>query len=170
MANLGTVPPGRHSGSEIPPGKRKCSQGDGGGRGVGNVAAAESNDARIPAGPAEDDGYPAHRSVAQRREREQQSGAPHYANYEESKANPYPALPDPLVVNDGKKVTRAAMWPARRAEIQAIFDREIYGRIPAVMPEVTWEVVKVDRSSRVGGIINVPEHRLRDYGYVAVLL
>ena len=31
--------------------------------------------------------------------------APNHANYDESKANPYPNLPDPLVMNDGQKVT-----------------------------------------------------------------
>ena len=30
--------------------------------------------------------------------------APNYANYDESKANPYPDLPDPLVMKNGKKV------------------------------------------------------------------
>jgi hypothetical protein len=69
--------------------------------------------------------------------------SPFYANYDESKANPYPTLPDPLVMKNGKKVTSAAMWPARRAEIVEDFDREIYGRVPAVTPKVTWEVVKV---------------------------
>jgi hypothetical protein len=69
--------------------------------------------------------------------------SPFYANYDESKANPYPILPDPLVMKNGKKVTTAAMWPARRAEIVEDFDREIYGRVPAVTPKVTWEVVKV---------------------------
>jgi len=68
--------------------------------------------------------------------------SPFYANYDESKANPYPTLPDPLVMNNGKKVTSAAMWPARRAEIKEMFDREIYGRVPAVMPKVTWQVIK----------------------------
>jgi hypothetical protein len=69
--------------------------------------------------------------------------APNYQNNDESKANPYPTLPDPLVMKNGKKVTTAAMWPARRAEIVEDFDREIYGRVPAVTPKVTWEVVKV---------------------------
>ena len=68
--------------------------------------------------------------------------SPFYANYDESKANPYPTLPDPLVMNNGKKVTSAAMWPARRAEIKEMFDREIYGRVPAVTPRVKWEVIK----------------------------
>ena len=34
--------------------------------------------------------------------------APNHANYDESKANPYPNLPDPLTMNDGQKVTTAA--------------------------------------------------------------
>ena len=34
--------------------------------------------------------------------------APNYANYDESKANPYPKLPAPLVLKSGKKVTTAA--------------------------------------------------------------
>ena len=33
--------------------------------------------------------------------------APNAANYDESKANPYPNLPDPLVLKDGEKVTTA---------------------------------------------------------------
>ena len=31
--------------------------------------------------------------------------APNAANYDESKANPYPNLPDPLVLKNGRKVT-----------------------------------------------------------------
>src|SRR5262245_36799840 len=34
-------------------------------------------------------------------------------NYDEAKANPYPKLPDALVLKDGKKVTTAAMWAKR---------------------------------------------------------
>ncbi len=65
-------------------------------------------------------------------------------NYQESKANPYPDLPDPLTLNDGKKVrTPAVWWNVRRPEIVEDFDREIYGRTPKVTPEVTWEVVSV---------------------------
>src|SRR5215213_1941151 len=36
--------------------------------------------------------------------------APHHANYDESKANPFPDLPDALTARDGKKVTTAEMW------------------------------------------------------------
>ncbi len=69
--------------------------------------------------------------------------APNYANYDESKANPYPVLPDPLVLKNGKKVTTAKMWwEQRRPEIVEDFDREIYGRVPAVTPAVKWELIK----------------------------
>jgi len=69
--------------------------------------------------------------------------APNYANYDESKANPYPNLPDPLVLNNGKKVTSAKVWwNQRRPEIVELFDREIYGRVPKNVPKVKWEVAR----------------------------
>ncbi|HEX4276724.1 MAG TPA: hypothetical protein VHZ74_15305 [Bryobacteraceae bacterium] len=67
--------------------------------------------------------------------------APNYANYDESKANPYPDAPDPLILKNGRKVkTAKAWWEKRRPEIVEDFDREIYGRVPKVMPAVKWEV------------------------------
>jgi len=67
---------------------------------------------------------------------------PNYANYDESKANPYPKLPDPLVLKNGKKVkTAKAWWSQRRPEIVEDFDREIYGRVAKVTPKVNWEVM-----------------------------
>jgi hypothetical protein len=72
--------------------------------------------------------------------------APNYANYDESKANPYPDLPDPLVLKNGKKVTTAAMWwNQRRPEIVEDFDREIYGRVPKITPGVKWEVISTTK-------------------------
>ncbi len=63
------------------------------------------------------------------------------ANYDESKANPYPDLPDPLILKNGNKVTTAAMWwQKRRPEIVEDFDEEIYGRVPNNTPEVNWEI------------------------------
>jgi len=68
--------------------------------------------------------------------------SPHAANYDESSADIYKGLPDPLVLNNGKPVTSAKMWwTKRRPEIVELFDREIYGRVPANLPKVTWEVV-----------------------------
>jgi hypothetical protein len=61
--------------------------------------------------------------------------------YDESTANPFPTLPDPLVMKNGKKVTSADVWrKQRRPEILEEFDREIYGRRPKRIPKVTWEV------------------------------
>jgi hypothetical protein len=62
-------------------------------------------------------------------------------NFDESKANPYPHLPDPLLLDNGKKVTTAKMWwQQRRPQIVEVFDREVYGRVPPQTPKVTWEV------------------------------
>ena len=67
--------------------------------------------------------------------------APNAANYDESKANPYPTLPDPLTLKNGKKVKTAKdWWDKRRPEIVEDFDREVYGRMPKVTPKVKWEV------------------------------
>ena len=72
--------------------------------------------------------------------------SPFYANYDEAKANPFPTLPDPLVLKNGKKVTTAAMWwNQRRPEIVEDFDREVYGRVPRNVPKVTWRVVSFAR-------------------------
>jgi hypothetical protein len=69
------------------------------------------------------------------------TNSPYYANYDEAGANPFPDLPDPLVLKNGKKVTTAEMWwKQRRPEIMEDFDREIYGRVPANLPKVKWEV------------------------------
>lgn len=63
-------------------------------------------------------------------------------NYDEAKANPYPNLPDPLTLKNGKKVTSVKMWwDQRRPEIVEDFDREVYGRLPTSIPAVTWEVI-----------------------------
>src|SRR5262245_56447770 len=62
------------------------------------------------------------------------------STYDESTANPYPNLPDPLTFNNGSKVRTAPDWRRRRTEIMELFDREIYGRRPKVIPKVTWTV------------------------------
>lgn len=68
--------------------------------------------------------------------------APNYANKDESKATTYTSLPDPLVLKNGKPVTTAKQWwRNRRPEIVEDFDREVYGRMPAQTPTVSWEVV-----------------------------
>jgi hypothetical protein len=74
--------------------------------------------------------------------------APNAANYDESRANPYPDLPDPLLLKDGRKVTTAELWwTARRPEVIEEFDREIYGRAPADTPKVKWDVTSTTRET-----------------------
>ncbi len=72
--------------------------------------------------------------------------SPNAVNYDESKANPYPELPDPLTLKNGKKVTTAERWwKERRPEIVEDFDREVYGRVPKETPKVKWEATAVDK-------------------------
>jgi len=74
------------------------------------------------------------------------------ANYDEAKANPYPNFPDALTFPDGTKVTKAKQWwKKRRPEIAEAFEREVYGRIPAHVPRVTWSVSETVKT-QVGGI------------------
>jgi hypothetical protein len=74
--------------------------------------------------------------------------APNAANSDESKVPPY-ILPDPLVFNNGEKVTTPAQWEKRRKEIKEDFDREIYGRMPADVPAVKWEIAS-EKDTMIG--------------------
>lgn len=69
--------------------------------------------------------------------------APDSANYDESKANPWP-LPDLFRMKDGRRATTPALWQRRRAEIKEDFDREVLGRVPANAPRITWKVLWTD--------------------------
>ncbi len=72
--------------------------------------------------------------------------APNHANYDESVATPYPDLPDPLMLKNGKKVTTADMWwKQRRPEIAEDMEREVYGTLPKNIPKVTWTQGVVER-------------------------
>ncbi len=76
--------------------------------------------------------------------------APNHANYDESKANPFPVLPDALTFKNGQKVTSAEQWwKQRRPEIVEDFEREVLGRIPPNVPKVTW-AVKSTTDSKAG--------------------
>jgi hypothetical protein len=68
--------------------------------------------------------------------------APNHANYDEATANPFPDLPSVLTLKSGKKVTTSSMWwKDRRPEIVEDFEREVLGRVPRNVPNVTWTVV-----------------------------
>ncbi|WP_206376926.1 hypothetical protein [Sphingomonas sp. G-3-2-10] len=76
--------------------------------------------------------------------------APNAANYDEARAGD-PALPPLLVLADGRRVMSAAMWRRqRRGEIAGLFDREVYGRIPATAPRIAWKVVREARATEAG--------------------
>jgi hypothetical protein len=84
--------------------------------------------------------------------RDADAASPRAANSDESKANPHSNLPDPLRLDNGKKVmTAKAWWTKRRPEIVEDFDREIYGRVPAHTPNVNWEVADTTQEI-VGGV------------------
>jgi lysophospholipase L1-like esterase len=72
--------------------------------------------------------------------------APNHANYEESKANPFPDLPDALTLKSGQKVASPALWNQRRREIVDDFEREVLGRVPPNAPKVTWTVTNATAS------------------------
>jgi hypothetical protein len=85
---------------------------------------------------------------------------PNAANTDEAKATTYTSLPDPLVLNNGKKVTNAATWwQQRRPETVEAFEREVYGRVPANTPNVTWKIVGTTDTS-YGTVPAVTRHLL----------
>ena len=77
--------------------------------------------------------------------------APNAANYDESKGNPYPELPDALKLDNGKPVKTAQQWwKQRRPQIVELFDREVYGRLPKHVPGVSWAVTET-KNETIGG-------------------
>jgi (4-O-methyl)-D-glucuronate---lignin esterase len=76
------------------------------------------------------------------------ASAPNQANYDEATANPFPKLPDPLTLKNGKKVTSAdAWWKRRRPEIIEEFEREVLGRVPRSVPAIAWRVTTAEEWS-----------------------
>jgi len=86
------------------------------------------------------------------------ASAPNAANYDEAKADAEGALPEALTLNDGQRVTTAAQWwSARRPQIVADFDREIYGYTPRDLPGVAWTVVQ-SRPEHADGMDVLTQH------------
>ena len=76
----------------------------------------------------------------------------HVSNYDESKVAPY-TLPELLRFADGSAVKSAQDWARRRAQIVRLYETEIYGRIPAKAPAVTWQVTESDPAARDGAAL-----------------
>lgn len=76
----------------------------------------------------------------------------HVSNYDEAKVPPY-TLPDPLVLADGTPVKDADTWRrARRPEIIKLYEKEIFGRVPANAPKVVWRVTATEPAAREGTV------------------
>src|SRR5258706_11344985 len=93
-----------------------------------------------------------------------QPGLTNSANYDAAKANPFPDLPELLMLKSGAKVTTPEMWwKQRRPEIVEDFEREVIGRLPKGTPEVTWTVVSDITDGFVG---KLPANGKRLVGHV----
>jgi hypothetical protein len=90
-------------------------------------------------------------------------GQPNSANTDESKATQYTSIPDPLILNNGKKVKSAKVWwKKRRPELVELWDKEIYGRVPANVPGVKWELLSTTNDS----VAKIPVITKRLVGHV----
>ncbi len=57
-----------------------------------------------------------------------------------------PEFPNPLVMMDGTKVTTQKQWPARRAELKALFQHYMYGEIPPKPQKLEFASTVADRT------------------------
>lgn len=77
--------------------------------------------------------------------------AEHPANFDESHAHADARLPDPLRLQDGKPVTSASLWwRQRRPELLALFEQQLYGRVPETAPRVDWKISTDARETAAG--------------------
>lgn len=71
-------------------------------------------------------------------------------NYDEAKVGVY-ELPDPLVMADGRRVTDARAWRARRAELLRLFETHVYGRTPQSPARISFSETARDANA-FGGL------------------
>lgn len=67
-----------------------------------------------------------------------------------AQSNNLSGLADPLVMNNGSKVTNAKQWLKRRAELMQLFTTEMYGQAPAKPRNMTFKVFDTDKNA-LGG-------------------
>jgi len=78
----------------------------------------------------------------------------HVSNYDEAKVPPY-TLPDPLVSFDKTSVRDAQTWVTRRRpEIVHAYETQMFGRVPASAPRVTWRVTETNPRARDGAAVS----------------
>jgi hypothetical protein len=95
-------------------------------------------------------------------------------NYDESRVAPY-TLPDPLVCADGLPVRTAEEWRrVRRPELFALFEREVYGKVPPAPPGEWHEIRSIDAQALGGRAtrkeVRVHFERGQEEPYMDVLL
>jgi (4-O-methyl)-D-glucuronate---lignin esterase len=74
-------------------------------------------------------------------------------NYDESQVPPY-SLPDPLVAEDGHKITTADEWTSRRRpELLRLFETHVYGRAPQQKPKLEFKTTAEDKAALDGAAI-----------------
>ena len=80
--------------------------------------------------------------------------APDHANFDESRANPFPDLPDALILKSGQPVTSAGQWwRLRRPEIVEAFESDVLGRVPPNAPKVTWTVTTTNAQEGIFPVV-----------------
>jgi hypothetical protein len=81
------------------------------------------------------------------------AGAAEEFNYDEAKVGQF-TLPDPLVMNNGEKVTTPEQWKEkRRGEILELFRTHMFGRSPAAPRDLSFQVTSVDKHALDGKAI-----------------
>ena len=81
------------------------------------------------------------------------ANAPNATNYDESKANVYPNLPDPLLLKNGQRVTtaRACGGPAPSRDRRRLRTRNPRPRAAPICLRLTWQVVNTT-PEKYGGV------------------
>ncbi len=71
-------------------------------------------------------------------------------NYDESKVSAF-KLPDPLLLANGQKVKKAAVWwQKRRPEIFKLFEEQVYGKMPGKPANMTCKLFEIDSTALDG--------------------
>src|SRR3974377_1370551 len=75
---------------------------------------------------------------------------PQEANYHEAKVRPS-TLPDPLVLEDGTKVTDSSVWiKRRRPQILQLFETQVYGKMPGKPTQMSYQELDLDPNALSG--------------------
>lgn len=79
-------------------------------------------------------------------------------------------LPELMAMKDGSRITTRGQWEARRKEVAADFEREVYGKIPEGVPGVVWSVASESEGTAAGvaTVTRVLEGKVDNSAYPSV--